>query len=186
MRIHHRRRGGQQKKEEKILYNVNEQIRAPQVRVIDENGAPLGALDTSVALALAQERGFDLVEVSPKAMPPVCKMLDYGQFKYQKEKEIRSQKAHSKKVDVKGIRLSVKMGVGDFDFRVDQGKKFLSEGHKLNIEIRLRGREKEHGDIARTKIQEYMAKVGQEYPLNIEQPITRSGGNVTAIVGRKS
>ncbi len=174
------------KKEEKILYRSNEQITVPEVRVIDESGAPLGVLPTERALALAQERGYDLVEVSPKAEPPVCKFLDFGQFKYQKEKEQKVQKAHSKKVDVKGIRLSVKMGVGDFDFRVEQGKKFLAEGHKLNIEIRLRGREKEHGDIARDKIKEYLDKVGLAYQLSIEQPITRSGGNVTAIVGRKS
>lgn len=186
MRIHHRRRGGQYKKEEKVLYRSNEQITAPEVRVIDESGAPLGVLETSKAFALAQERGYDLVEVSPKAEPPVCKFLDFGQFKYEKVKEMRAQKAHSKKVDVKGIRLSVKMGQGDFDFRVNQGKEFLAEGHKLNIEIRLRGREKEHGDIGKGRIQEYLDRLAQEYQLSIEQPITRSGGNVTAIVGRKS
>ena len=186
MRIHHRRRGGQYKKEEKILYRSNEQINVPEVRVIDESGAPLGVLPTAKALALAQERGYDLVEVSPKAEPPVCKFLDFGQFKYQKEKELKTQKAHSKKVDVKGIRLSVKMGQGDFDFRVTQGKDFLAEGHKLNIEIRLRGREKEHGDIGKARIQEYMDRLSKDYQLSIEQPITRSGGNVTAIVGRKS
>ncbi len=174
------------KKEEKILYRFNEQIVVPEVRVIDESGAPLGVLATAAALALAQERGYDLVEVSPKAVPPVCKFLNFGQFKYQKEKELKVQKAHSKKVDVKGIRLSVKMGPGDFDFRVSQGKKFMAEGHKLNIEIRLRGREKEHGDIGKARIREYLNRIGEEYQLSIEQPITRSGGNLTTIVGRKS
>lgn len=185
MRIHHRRRGGQYKKEEKVVFRVNDQIRVPEVRVIDENGEMLGVLSTDRALEIARERGFDLVEVSPKAEPPVCKLLDYGQFKYQKEKELRAQKAHSKKVDVKGIRLSVKMGIGDFDTRLQKGKDFLEEGHKLNIEIRLRGREKAHTDIAKAKIQEYLDRLAEEYQLSIEQPITRSGGNVTAIVGRK-
>ncbi|KAA0205895.1 translation initiation factor IF-3 [Candidatus Uhrbacteria bacterium] len=185
MRIHHRRRGGQYKKEEKISFRVNEQIRVPEVRVIDENGEMLGVLSTDRAIEIARERGYDLVEVSPKAEPPVCKLLDYGQFKYQKEKEQRAQKAHSKKVDVKGIRLSVKMGVGDFDTRLQKGKEFLEEGHKLNIEIRLRGREKAHTDIAKARIQEYLDRLAEEYQLTIEQPITRSGGNVTAIVGRK-
>lgn len=154
--------------------------------MIDENGAFLGPMTVEKALATAVERGYDLVEVSPKANPPVCKLLDYGQFKYHKEKEIKAQKAHAKKVDVKGIRLSVKMGQGDFDTRINQGKGFLADGHKLNIEIRLRGREKEHGDIARKKIQEYLAELSKEYELFIEQQITRTGGNVTAIVGRKS
>ena len=120
MRIHHRRRGGQQKKEEEGLqFRANEQITAPGVRVIDEAGEPPGEMTLEKALALAQSRSFDLVEVSPKAMPPVCRLIDYGQFKYQKEKEARAQKAHAKKVDVKGIRLSVKMGQHDLDIRVD-------------------------------------------------------------------
>jgi len=186
MRIHHRRRGGYQKKEELVNYLVNDQIKSPEVSVIDENGAFLGPMTVEKALATAVERGYDLVEVSPKANPPVCKLLDYGQFKYHKEKEIKAQKAHAKKVDVKGIRLSVKMGQGDFDTRINQGKGFLADGHKLNIEIRLRGREKEHGDIARKRIQEYLAELSKEYELFIEQQITRTGGNVTAIVGRKS
>jgi translation initiation factor IF-3 len=174
------------KKEELVNYLVNDQIKSPEVSVIDENGAFLGPMTVEKALATAVERGYDLVEVSPKANPPVCKLLDYGQFKYHKEKEIKAQKAHAKKVDVKGIRLSVKMGQGDFDTRINQGKGFLADGHKLNIEIRLRGREKEHGDIARKKIQEYLAELSKEYELFIEQQITRTGGNVTAIVGRKS
>jgi translation initiation factor IF-3 len=186
MRIHHRRRGGYQKKEELVNYLVNDQIKSPEVSVIDENGAFLGPMTVEKALTTAVERGYDLVEVSPKANPPVCKLLDYGQFKYHKEKEIKAQKAHAKKVDVKGIRLSVKMGQGDFDTRINQGKGFLADGHKLNIEIRLRGREKEHGDIARKRIQEYLAELSKEYELFIEQQITRTGGNVTAIVGRKS
>jgi len=186
MRIHHRRRGGYQKKEELVQYRVNEAIRVPEVSVIDENGSFLGPMSVEAAIGIAQERGYDLVEVSPKANPPVCKLLDYGQFKYRKEKEIKAQKAHAKKVDVKGIRLSVKMGQGDFDTRVNQGRGFLAEGHKLNIEIRLRGREKEHGDIAKKRIEEYLAELTKDYQLFIEQPITRTGGNVTTIVGRKS
>lgn len=185
MRIHHRRRRGPYKKEEKILFRVNEQIRVPEVRVIDEEGQPLGVLPIERALEIARERELDLVEVSPKAEPPVCKLINYGQFKYQKEKEMRAQKAHSKKVDVKGIRLSVKMGVGDFDVRLQKGKEFFEEGHKLKIEIRLRGREKAHTDIAKDRIQEYLDRLAETYQLSIEQPITRSGGNVTAIVGRK-
>ncbi len=186
MRIHHRRRGGYQKKEEVPIFRANEQIMAPTVRVIDEEGTMLGELATAKALALAKERGFDLIEVSPKAVPPVCKFLDYGQFKYQKEKEARIQKARAKKVDVKGIRLSAKMSQHDMDIRSTQSKEFLAEGHKLKIEIMLRGREKEHGDLAFQRIEQFIAGLQQTYQLGLEQPITRSGGNVSAIVGRKS
>lgn len=186
MRIHHRRRGGYQKKEEGPVYRFNEMITTPEVRVVDEEGKPLGVLPTSAAIATAKERGYDLVEVSPKAVPPVCKFLDYGQFKYQKEKEQRIQKARAKKVDVKGIRLSVKMGQHDIDIRKDQAEGFLKDGDKLKIEIMLRGREKEHGDLAYARINEFLKAIEVTYPLTIEQAITRSGGNVSTIVGRKS
>ncbi len=186
MRIHHRRRGGYYKKEELISFKANETIKAPEVYIIDEEGKPAGVRSIAEALAFAQERGYDLVEVSPKASPPVCKLLDFGQFKYQKEKEVRQQKAHAKKVDVKGIRLSVKMGENDIDIRRKQAESFLAEGHKLKIEINLRGREKEHGEIAHERIQAFLRALEVKYPLNVEQPATRSGGNVSTIVGRKS
>lgn len=186
MRIHHRRRGGYQKKEEVPVYRANEAIRNPEVRVIDEEGKPLGVLETLTAIATARERGYDLVEVSPKAVPPVCRFLDYGQFKYQKEKEMRIQKARAKKVDVKGIRLSVKMGQHDIDIRREQSEGFLADGDKLKIEIMLRGREKEHGDLAYKRIAEFLKEIEKIYPLTVEQPTTRSGGNVSTIVGRKS
>jgi translation initiation factor IF-3 len=186
MRIHHRRRGGYQKKEVLPLYRVNEQIIAPEVRVIDEEGKFLGVLAPAVAANTARERGYDLVEVSPKENPPVCKFLDFGQFKYEKEKEMRIQKARAKKVDVKGIRLSVKMGQHDLDIRRTQAEGFLEDGDKLKIEIMLRGREKEHGNLAIQRIKDFIKQLEQVYPLNLEQAVTRSGGNVSAIVGRKS
>ncbi|MDO8584415.1 MAG: translation initiation factor IF-3 [bacterium] len=185
MRIHHRRRGGYQKKEEGPVYRYNEGIIVPEVNVIDEEGKFLGTLPKEHAIGLARERGYDLVEVSPKAVPPVCKFLDFGQFKYQKEKEMRIQKARAKKVDTKGVRLSVKMGQHDLDIRYDAAKEFLTDGDKIKIEIFLRGREKEHGDLATQRIQEFIKRLEAIYPLAIEQPITRSGGNVSAIIGRK-
>lgn len=186
MRIHHRRRGGYHKKDLGPVYRANESILVPEVRVIDEENTLLGVMETKAALTLARERGYDLVEVSPKEVPPVCKFLDFGQFKYQKEKELRIQKARAKKVDVKGIRLSVKMSQHDLEIRLNQSKEFLAEGDKLKIEIMLRGREKEHGELATQRIQEFLTQLEQTYPLVMEQTITRSGGNVSTIVGRKS
>jgi len=186
MRIHRRRRRGQQKKDAVISYRYNEQIRVPEVRVIDENDEMLGTMRTDKALNLAIERGFDLVEVSPKAKPPVCKLLDYGQFKYQKEKEMRQQKAHAKKVEVKGVRLSVKMGQNDFDVRLGQAKRFIEGGDKLKIEVRMRGREKAHGDLAIAKVNEFIEALQEEHSLVIEQPPKRSGGTVSAVVAKKT
>ena len=186
MRIHHRRRGGYQKKELGPVYRSNEFIAAPEVRVIDEMGKYLGVLKTPDALKIARERGYDLIEVSPKETPPVCKFLDFGQFKYQKEKEMRIQKARAKKVDVKGIRLSVKMGQHDLDIRREQAEEFLADGDKLKIAIMLRGREREHGELATKRIQDFLNQIEKKYPLTVEQPITRAGKDVSTIVGRRS
>ncbi len=184
MRIHYRRRF--QQKPLGPLYRSNRQITAPEVRVIDEEGKFLGVLRTEDAVKLAEERELDLVEVSPKEDPPVCKIIDFGAFKYQKDKEKRVQKAHAKKVEVKGIRLSVKMGEHDKDVRRTQALGFLEGGDKLKIEIILRGREKAHGELATERIMTFLKSLEQTYPLTIEQPVTRQGGNVSAIVGRKS
>lgn len=154
--------------------------------MIDDEGKFLGILQTPDAIVIAHERELDLVEVSPKETPPVCKILDLGAFKYQKEKEKRAQKAHAKKVEVKGIRLSVKMGTHDLDVRRVQALSFLEEGDKLKIEIFLRGREKAHGELATTRINGFLKLLEEKYPLIIEQGVTRQGGNVSSIVGRKS
>ncbi len=184
MRIHYRRRFTPKPLGQ--IYRANEQILVPEVRVIDDEGKFLGVLKTPDAIAAARERELDLVEVSPKETPPVCKILDYGAFKYQKEKEKRVQKAHAKKVEVKGIRLSVKMGAHDLDVRKAQALSFLEEGDKLKIEIFLRGREKAHGELATIRINDFLKMLEMKYPLTIEQGVTRQGGNVSSIVGRKS
>lgn len=146
----------------------------------------LGVMPTEKALRIAEERELDLVEVSPKADPPVCRILDYGAFKYQKEKELRSQKANAKKVEVKGIRLSVKMGDHDRMVRLQKALEFLNAGQKLKIEMILRGREKAHGDLAIQRIRDFIAELEAQHALYIEQDVKRQGGNVSAIVGPKT
>ena len=125
-------------------FRANEQIRIPQVFLIDENGERLGEIDTRDALERARDIGLDLVEVNPTARPPVAKIMDYGQFKYEQEKKKHKQKVAQKKVDTKGVRLSVRISKHDLELRIRQGKKFLSQGNKLKIEMVLRGRERAH------------------------------------------
>ena len=185
MRIHYRR-SRRPPQANGLIYRTNEQIRVPEVRVVDENGEPLGVLNTKEALDMARDRGYDMVEVSPKAEPPVCRFLDYGQFKYEKEKEQRAKKAHARKVEVKGIRLSVKMGAHDEQVRRDKATEFLGDGHKIKIEIMLRGREKAHVDIAKERIDSFIASLQATHPtLYIDQPFQRQGGNCSAIIGKK-
>ena len=152
--------------------------------MIDEKGLALGIISTAEALRIAMERGFDLVEVSPKAEPPVAKILDHGQFKYQKEKEVRKQKVQSHEVDTKGIRLSVRIGDHDLDVRRQQAKKFLERGDKIRPEIVLRGREKSHADLAEEIIKDFVKSLEEYFPLRVEQPISKMNGRVTTTVAR--
>lgn len=165
-------------------YRVNEEITALQLRVVDENGAPLGVLDTAEAIKIAVERGFDLVEVSPKAEPPVAKILDNGQFRYQKEKEVRKQRTQSREVEIKGLRLSVRIGEHDLEIRHQQAKKFLERGDKVRPEIVLRGREKAHPELANEVITSLIKALEKDFPIRVEQAVQKQAGRVTAIVAR--
>lgn len=136
------------------------------------------------ALALARERGLDLVEVAPNAKPPVCKLLDYGAYQYRIEKAERKQKAHQKKIEVKGVRLSFKIGDHDLDHRVSIAKKFLEEGNKVKIEMILRGRENAHRDYAEGIFKKFLAQL--ESDVIIESPFSRQGNRVSLLIGRKA
>ena len=115
-------------------------IRIPQVRVVDEEGAQLGVMPTPQALAMAQERGLDLVEVAPMASPPVVKFLDFGQYKYELTKRDKENKRRQRSVTFKEVRLSPKIGTGDFDTKVHRAVEFLSDGDRIKVTVRFRGR----------------------------------------------
>lgn len=138
---------------------INEQIRVPQVRVIDEAGANLGVLNTSEAITIAKERGYDLVEVSDKTNPPICKIIDYGKYKYTQEKKEKKQHAHQKKSEIKGIRIGLTTSSHDLEIRARQIEKFFKEGHKVRIEMKLRGREKAHGDLAKQRLELFLTMI---------------------------
>ncbi len=166
---------------------VNEQIRVPEVFLIDENGEKVGPTPTYKALGMAREAELDLVQVDPKGNPPVAKIMDYGQFKYEKEKKEHKQKMQQKKVEIKGIRLSVRISQHDFDFRIDQAKKFLERGDKLKLEIILKGRERQHPEKAHETVMNFVNKLKETEGFNIttEQPLTRQGGRFNIILVNK-
>lgn len=167
-----------------LHYHINRQITAPEVRVIDEEGKHAGIMPIAGALALAEERGYDLVEISPKEQPPVVRLIAYGQFKYEKEKEARKQKARQKEVEVKGIRLSLRIGEHDLDVRREQAKRFLERGDKVQIEIVLRGRERQHVDLARTIMEKFVAALKKDLAVAVEQPFSKQGGRLTLLIAR--
>jgi translation initiation factor IF-3 len=170
-----------------ILVNANERIRYPEVFVIDENGDSLGKMSTAEALAKAREAEMDLVEVNPKAVPPIVKIMNLGQFKYEQEKKIHKQKAQQKKVDVKCIRLTIRIGEHDFNFRLEQANKFLADGDKLRLEIVLRGRERQRPQLAIDLIKEFVEKLEKNYGFQLirEQDLTIQGGRFTMVLVNK-
>ena len=119
-------------------------IRIPQVRVVDEEGAQLGIMPTARALEMAQERGLDLVEVAPMAQPPVARFLDFGQYKYELTKREKENKRRQRSVTFKEVRLSPKIGTGDFETKVHRAIEFLEEGDRIKVTVRFRGRELTH------------------------------------------
>jgi translation initiation factor IF-3 len=134
-------------------------IRIPQVRVVDEEGAQLGVMATPQALAMAQERGLDLVEVAPMAAPPVVKFLDFGQYKYELTKREKEAKRRQRSVTFKEVRLSPKIGTGDFDTKVHRAIEFLEDGDRIKVTVRFRGRELTHPELGRNMLTRFTDRI---------------------------
>lgn len=162
---------------------INEQIRVPEVRVVDEKGEQLGVMPTSQALSLAKERGLDLIEVSANAQPPVCKIIDHGKYQYQQSKKEKKGKTKQVKVEVKGIRLKMKTAENDLKTKARQADKFLKKGHKVKVDIVLRGREKAFFDLAKEKINNFPSLLETE--IEIEKEIQRTPMGFNMIIARK-
>lgn len=163
---------------------VNERIIVPQVRVVDAEGKMLGVMPTAEALALALAQGMDLIEVSPKAVPPVVKILSFDKYRYQLEKAERQQKKKLKQIQVKGIRLSVRIGEHDLKFKVGQAEKFLSQGNKVKIELMLRGRERANVGYAREVIDKFLKTVSASFV--VEQGAKQLGRFITTVIAPKA
>ncbi len=133
-------------------YRVNRRIRVPEVRVIGPDGTQLGIMRTEEALKRAEEDGYDLVEVSPKAMPPVCRIMDYGKFKYEQAKQTAKAKKHQSTVILKEIKFRPKTDDHDFDFKVRHIRRFLQEGNKAKLVIIFRGREIVHPETGQAML----------------------------------
>jgi translation initiation factor IF-3 len=131
---------------------VDNQIRVPEVRVIDEDGTQLGVLPTSEALEMARAKELNLVEVAPNAVPPVCKILDYGKYKYEEEKKERAARKNQHTSELKELRLRPRTDEHDLQVRARAARRFLEEGHKVRLVVRFRGRESSHPEVARAQI----------------------------------
>jgi len=134
-------------------------IRVFELRVVDEDGSQLGVMRTADALRLAQERGLDLVEVAPLASPPVARLLDFGQYKYELTKREKEAKRRQRSITFKEVRLKPKIGIGDFDTKVRRAIEFLEEGDRVKISVQFRGRELTHPQIGRDLLDKFAEQV---------------------------
>jgi len=126
---------------------VNERIQAKQVRIIDEEGNQVGIMAPQEALREAQERGLDLVEVAPNASPPVCRIMDYGKYKYQQSKRFKISKKHQHTVTIKEVKYRPKIDKHDFEYKTNHVREFLQEGNKIKVTVMFRGREVAHPEF---------------------------------------
>jgi len=128
---------------------INERVRAREVRLIDDEGQMIGVMSSAQALSLARERNLDLVEVSPMAVPPVCKLMDYGRFKYEQAKRENEARKHQKTVEIKEIRMTPRTDDHDLEVKVRKIEEFLAEGDKVKVSVKFRGREMAHPELGR-------------------------------------
>lgn len=141
------------KKHNRDLPQINERIRFPKIRVIDTNGDQLGILTPQEARQIAQEQELDLVLVSDKADPPVCRVMDYGKYKFEQEKKVREAKKKQHNAEVKEVKMRYKIEEHDYQVRLNQAKRFLASGDKVKATIMFRGREIQHSDLAESLLQ---------------------------------
>ncbi len=161
---------------------VNERIRVRNVRLVDENNEMLGIVDTRDALRQAQDAGLDLVEVSPNTDPPVCRIMDYGKFKYEQSKKEKANKAKSKGGEIKEVRLgrSMKIDPHDIQIRLNQARRFLMEGHKVQIVQNFRGREMHHKQRGHDRMRDIIEAL--EDLGKVETPPRFAGRRMTMII----
>ncbi len=141
---------------------INEEIRDREVRVVDQNGEQLGVMSSRDALALAEERQLDLVKIAPQARPPVCKLMDYGKYRFEQSKKEREFRKNQKVITVKEVRLSATIEDHDIDVKFKNAVKFLKEGNKVKVTIRFRGRQITHSEIGRQVMNEFADRI-KEY-----------------------
>src|SRR5262249_45599999 len=159
---------------------VNHRIRVPEVRVVLEDGGMLGVMSTQQALREAEERGLDLVEVNPKAAPPVCKILDFGKFKYEEKKRAREAKRKQTVVEVKEIKLRPKTDDHDLDVKLRAARRFIESGNKVKFTVRFRGREIAHPERAQMQLEWLRGKADDL--ASVEQPPTMEARAMSLIL----
>jgi translation initiation factor IF-3 len=171
------------KKPTRDLPTINERIRFPKVRVIDADGGQLGIMTPRDASKMAEEKELDLVLVSDKADPPVCRIMDYGKFKFEQEKKAREARKKQHTADVKEVKMRYKIEEHDYQVRINHAERFLKEGDKVKATVMFKGREIQHADLAEVLLNRMAVDLGSV--AEIQQPPKREGRNITMLMAPK-
>ncbi|MEH2440766.1 translation initiation factor IF-3 [Nostoc sp.] len=172
-----------EKKRTRDLPQINERIRFPKIRVIDTDGAQLGIMLPQEALQLAEEKELDLVLISDKADPPVCRIMDYGKYKFEQEKKAREARKKQHTADVKEVKMRYKIEEHDYNVRVKQAERFLKDGDKVKATVMFRGREIQHSDLAEELLKR-MATDLEPYG-ELQQAPKKEGRNMMMLISPK-
>ncbi len=165
-------------------HQINEEIRDREVRLIGADGGQLGVMSAAEAQRHADEAGLDLVKISPNAVPPVCKIMDYGKFKFEQAKREKEAKKNQHVVEVKEVRMSPSIDVGDFNTKLRNAQKFLSEGNRVKVTVRFRGREMAHTDIGKNLLLDFAAQCTDLAVMDKEPKL--EGRNMSIFLSAKS
>ena len=163
---------------------INEEIRDKEVRVVTDDGEQLGIMSAAEALKIAESKNLDLVKIAPMAKPPVCKIMDYGKFRFEKAKKEKEAKKNQKTIEIKEIRLSLNIDTHDFETKINHARKFIAAGNKVKVSIRFRGREMAHPELGLTimkRCAEAMADCA-----SIEKPAKLEGRQMLMFLAPKS
>lgn len=162
---------------------INEQIRDKELRVIDSDGNQLGIMSLRQALEIAEQKNLDLVKIAPQANPPVCKIIDYGKFRFEQAKREKEARKNQHIVDIKEIRLSLNIDTHDFNTKLGHAKRFISEGDKVKVSIRFRGREMGHPELGYDIMRKFADSCAEF--ANIEKPAKLEGRNMLMFLAPK-
>lgn len=140
------------------VHEINEEILDKEVRLIDDEGNQLGIMSAEEALKIAEERGFDLVKIAPNSTPPVCRIMDYGKFRFEQTKKEKEAKKNQHTIEIKEVRMSPSIDTNDFNTKLKNGRKFLADGDRVKVSVRFRGREMAHTEIGAQLLKDFAAQ----------------------------
>ena len=166
------------------MHELNEEINDKEIRLIGDQGEQLGIMSSAEALKIADEKGLDLVKISPQAVPPVCKLMNYGKFRFEQSKKEKEAKKNQHVVEIKEIRMSPGIDIGDFNTKLKNAQKFIADGNRVKVSVRFRGREMAHTDIGKELLDRFAEECAEA--ANLDKPAKLEGRMMSIFLSPKT